>query len=78
MWTWFFLHEQIEKSVLQTRLGEDILDSINIDGSSLGNFDTEECFSDWSESAVTLRHLNCHNSFKTETHEEANENVIVL
>ena len=78
MWAWFFLHEQIEKSVLQTILGEDILDSINIDGPSLGNFDTEECFSDWSESTVTLRHPNGHNSFKTETHEEANENVIVL
>ena len=70
--------QQREKYVLQTRLGEDILDRINIDGPSLGNFDTENLFSHWSESAVTLRHLNGHNSFRTETHEEANENVIVL
>ena len=75
---WFFLHEQREKSVPQTRLDEDTLDRINIDGTSLGNFDTEIFFSHWSESAVALRHLNGHNSFRTETHEEASENVIVL
>ena len=65
---------------MQTRLGEDTLDRINIDDPSLGNFHTENFFSDLSKSgsAVTLRHLNDHNSFRTGTHEEANENVIVL
>ena len=42
------------------------------------NFDTEKFVSDWIESSVTPRHLNDNNSSRTETHEEANENVIVL
>ena len=70
-----------EKSVLRTRSGEDILDHImriNIDNPSLDNFGTEIFVSDWIESAVTSRHLNGHNSSRTETHEEANENVIVF
>ena len=49
--------------------------NINIDGPSLGNFDTEKFVSDWIESAATLIG---HNSSRTETHEEAGENVIVL
>ena len=73
-----FLAWTERKVVLQTRLGEYTLDRININGPSWDNFDTEKVFSDWSESTVTLRHLNGHNSFETETHEEANENVIVL
>ena len=74
------MHEQREKSVLQTRLGEDTLDRINIDDLSLGHFHTEIFFSDLSKSgsAVTLRHLNDHNLFRTGTRKEANENVIVL
>ena len=72
------MHQQIEKSVQQARLGEDTLDRIDTGGSSLDNFDTEDFFSDWSESTVILRHLNGHNSFRTETHEEANENVTIL
>ena len=72
------MHEQREKSVLQTRLGEGTLHRINIDVPSLGNFQTENFFSDWSESVVTLRLLNGHNSFGTETHEAVDENVIVL
>ena len=70
-----------ETSVLRTRSGEDILDHImriNIDNPSLDNFGTEIFVSDWIESAVTSRHLNGHNSSRTETHEEANENVIVF
>ena len=51
---------------------------INIESPSLGNFDTDKFVSDWIESPVTLRHLNGHNSSKTETHKEADENVIVL
>ena len=47
---------------------------INIDGSSLDNFDNKKFF----ESAVPSRYLNGHNSSRTETHEEADENVIVL
>ena len=75
------MHEQRKKFVLQTRLGEDTLDLTNIDDPSLDNFDTEKLFSDWSESVVTLRplnDLNDHDSLRTETHEEANENVIVF
>ena len=72
------MHQQIEKSVQQARLGEDTLDRIDTDGPPLDNFDTEDFFSDWSESTVILRHLNGHNSFRTETHEEANENVTIL
>ena len=52
--------------------------SINIDSSSLDNFDTEKFVSDQTESTVPWRHLNCHNLSRTETHELANENVIVL
>ena len=62
------------------RLGEDTLDHImciNIDGPSLDNFDTEKFVSDWIESTVTSRHLNGHNSSRTETHEEADENVVL-
>ena len=61
------MHEQREKFVLQTRLGEDTLDLINIDDPSLDNFDTEQLFSDRSESVVTLRplnDLNDHDSFR--------------
>ena len=47
-WAWFFLHEQKEKSNA-TRLGESTLVHINIDGPSLGNFDTENFFPDLSE-----------------------------
>ena len=50
---------------------------INIDGPSLDNFDTEKLVSDWIESPVISRNLNGHNLSRTETHEEANENVIV-
>ena len=62
------------------RLGEDTLDHImciNTDGPSLDNFDTEKFVSDWIESTVTSRHLNGHNSSTTETHEEADENVVL-
>ena len=62
------------------RLGEDTLDHImciNIDGPSLDNFDTEKFVSDWIESTVTSRHLNGHNSSRTETHEEVDENVVL-
>ena len=54
-----------EKSVLQTRLGQDNLDHImriNIDDPSFDNFDTEKFVSDWIESAVTSSHLNGHSS----------------
>ena len=54
-----------EKSVLQTRLGEDNLDHgmrINIDVPSLVNSVTEKFVSDWIESAVTSRYLNVYNS----------------
>ena len=51
---------------------------INIDGPSSDNFDTEKFVSDWIESAVTSRHLNDHNSCRTETHEEADEKLFVL
>ena len=60
------------KSVLQTRLDEDTLDHImyiTIDGPSLDNFDPEKFVSDWIESTITSRHLNAHNSSRTETHE---------
>lgn len=70
-----------ENTVLQTKLSEDILDLImviNIYGPSLDNFDTEKFVSDWTESAVTSRHLNGHNSSRTEAHEEANENFIAF
>ena len=70
----------IEKSVLQTRLGEDTLDyiiRINIDGPSLDNFDTDKSVFDSIESDVTSRQLNGHNSSRTETHEEADENVVL-
>ena len=70
-----------EKSVLQTRLGEDTLDhimNINIDDPSLDNLDSEKFVSDWNESAGTSRHLNGHNSSRTETHEEADGNFTVL
>ena len=69
-----------KKSVLQTRLVEDTLDHImriNIDGPSLDNFDTETFVSERIESAVTLTLLNGHNSPRTETHEEGDENAIV-
>ena len=69
-----------EKSVLQRRLGEDTLDHIiriNIDGPSLDNFDTEKFVSDSTESAVTSGHLSGHNSSRTETHEEADQNVVL-
>ena len=69
-----------KKSALQLRLGEDNLDhyiNINIDDPSLDNFDTEKLVSDWTESPVISRNLNGHNLSRTETHEEANENVIV-
>ena len=74
------MHKQ-KKSVLQTKLGENTLDHImciNTDGPSFNNFDTEKFVSDWIESAITLSHLNCHGSSRTETREEADENVIVL
>ena len=70
-----------EKSVLRRRLGEDTLDYVirnNIDDPSLNNLDTEKFVSGWIKSTVTLRHLNGHNSSRTEAHEEADENVIVL
>ena len=70
-----------EKSVLQARLGEDTLDyimHINIDGSSLNSFDTGKFVFDQIESTITSRNLNGHNSSWTETHEEADENVILL
>ena len=70
-----------EKSVMRTRLGENTFDHImciNIDDSSLDNIDTEKFVSDWIEPAVTSRHLNGQNSSRTETQEEADENVIVL
>ena len=51
---------------------------INIDGPSLDYFDTEKFVSDWIESFVTWRHLNVHDSSRTGTHEEADENVNVL
>ena len=38
-----------KKSLMQTRLGESTLVHINIDGPSLGNFDTENFFPDLSE-----------------------------
>ena len=70
-----------EKPVLGTRLGEDTLDNImriKIIGASLDNFNTEKFVSDWIESTVTSSHLYGHNSSRTETHEEADENIIVL
>ena len=70
-----------EKSVIRKRLGQDTLDRsmrINIDGSYLDNFDTEKLVSDCIEFAVTRTHLYGHNSFRTETHEKAQENVIDL
>ena len=70
-----------EKSVLQARLGEDTLDyimHINIDGSSLNSFDTGKFVFDQIESTITSRNLNGHNSSWAETHEEADENVILL
>ena len=44
---------------------------------SLDNINTEKFVSDWIESTGTSRHLNGHNLFRTETHEEADENFIV-
>ena len=41
---------------------------INIDSLFLDNFDTEKFDSDWIESVITSRHLNAHNSSRTETH----------
>ena len=70
-----------EKPVLRTRLGEDTLDHlmrINIDGASLDNCGTEKFVSNWIESAVTSKNLYGHNSSRTETHVEADKNVIVL
>ena len=70
-----------EKPVLRTRLGEDTLDHImriKIIGASLDNFNTEKFVSDWTDSTVTLRHLYGHNSSRTETHEEADENITFL
>ena len=67
--------------LLETKLGKDTLNHImrfNIDVPFLDNFDTEKSVFDWIESAVTLKHLNGYNSSRTETHEEADENVIVL
>ena len=70
-----------EKSVLRRRLGEDTLDYVmrdNIDDPSLDNLDTEKFVSGWIKSTVTLRNLNGHDSSRTEAHEEADENLIVL
>ena len=50
---------------------------INIDGPSLDNLDTGKFVSDCIESTVTSRHLNGHNSSRTETHEEADGNVVL-
>ena len=50
---------------------------INIDGPSLDNLDTGKYVSDCIESTVTSRHLNGHNSSRTETHEEADGNVVL-
>ena len=72
---------KIEESVLRTRLGVDTLDRnmcININGSFLDNFDAEKFVSDWIDSAVTLKHLNGHNSSRIEIHEKVDENIIVL
>ena len=51
---------------------------INIDGSSLNSFDTGKFVFDQIESTITSRNLNGHNSSWTETHEETDENVILL
>ena len=51
---------------------------INIDHSSLDNFNTEKFISDWIISTITSRQITGHNSSRTEIHEEADENVIVL
>ena len=69
-----------EKLLLQAKLGENTKDHvmhINIDGPSLDNFETENLII-LIEFTITLRHLNGHNSSRTEAHEEADENVIVL
>ena len=50
---------------------------INIGGPSLDNFHTEKFVSDSSESAVTWKHLNGHNSSRTEAIEEADQNVVL-
>ena len=51
---------------------------INVDGpASSDNFDTEKFVSDWIESTVTSKQLNGYNLSRTETHAEADENVIV-
>ena len=73
----FFFCISREKSVLQIRLGEDNLDHImciNIYSQSFDNFDTDKFVSDWIKSPVYSRHLNRHNSSRTETHEEPDEN----
>ena len=46
---------------------------INIYSPSFDNFDTDKFVSDWVKSPVYLRHLNRHNSSRTETHEEPEE-----
>ena len=52
---------------------------INVDGpASSDNFDTEKFVSDWIESTVTSKQLNGYNLSRTETHAEADENVIVF
>ena len=66
-------------SVLQKRLGDYTLDHImRINDPSLENFETEKIVFNRIESAITSRHLNGHNSSRTETHEVSDENVIVL
>ena len=70
-----------KKFVLQTRSGDDTLDHIiciNIDGPSLDNFYSDKSVSDWTEFAITSRHLNGYNSSRTETRERADENAIIL
>ena len=51
---------------------------IKIIGASLDNFNTEKFVSDWIESTVTSSHLYGHNSPRTETHDETDDNIIVL
>ena len=51
---------------------------INIDGSSLNSFDTGKFVFDQIEFTISSRNLNGHNSSWTETHEEADGNVILL
>ena len=55
-----------------------ILDVATVLDPPLDDFDTEKFASNWTESTVTFKHLNCHISFRVETHEKDDENVIVL